>query len=197
MKQQQVRCPRRDAVCTVARQFPNTKERPVAATSVPTAKTEPPAIPGPSPRRLIALAAGLLGLCCAGAAISLSQHLPGGATHAIDGRQAWHDFISGGGTAMSPPLPVMILFAVAIAASPSRRWIGTLGAVAVAIGGIAFTLGIAIEPITLRVLTAHPDALKTPLTVLALVAAPATALAAALHLRQRLEARRRRSGALR
>ena len=118
----------------------------------------------------------------------LSRHLPDGATHATAGRQVWHDFIGGGGTAMSPPLPTMVLFATAIAASASRRWVGTLGAVAVAVGGIAFTLGIAIEPITLRVLSVHPDALKTPLTVLALVAAPAT-----LHLRQRLKARHQRS----
>jgi hypothetical protein len=152
-------------------------------------------VPGPSPRRLIALAAGVLALCCAGAAISLSQHIPDGATHAANGRQVWHDFIGGGGTAMSPPLPTMVLFAVAIAASGSRRWAGTLGAVAVAAGSIAFTIGIAIEPITLQVLSAHPDALKTPLTALALVAAPATALAAALHLRQRLKARHQRSGA--
>ena len=169
----------------------------MAATSLPTAKTQPPAMPDPSPRRLIALAVGVLGLCCAGAAISLSQHLPDGATHATAGGQVWHDFIAGGGTAMSPPLPIMALFAVAIAASASRRWVGTLGAVAVAAGGIAFTLGIAIEPITHRVLSAHPDALKTPLTVLALVAAPATALAAALHLRQRLKARHHRSRARR
>ena len=99
----------------------------------------------------------MLGLCCAGAAISLSQHLPDGATHAIADRQVWRDFVGGGGTAMSPPLPIMVLFAAAIAASASRRWVGTLGAVTVAVGGIAFTIGIAIEPITLRVLNAHPD----------------------------------------
>jgi hypothetical protein len=167
----------------------------VAATSLPTAKTQRPAMPGPSPRRLIVLAVGVLGLCCAGAAISLIQHLPDGSTHAIAGRQVWHDFIGGGGTAMSPPLPIMVLFAAAIAASASRRWVGALGTVAVAAGSIAFTLGIAIEPITHRVLSAHPDALKTPLTVLALAAAPATALAAAVHLRQRLKARHRRSKA--
>ena len=159
----------------------------MAATSRP---AESPAIHDPSRRRLIALAAGVLGLCCAGAAISLSQHLPDGATHPVAGRQVWHDFIGAGGTAMSPPLPTMVLFGVAIAASASRRWVGTLGAVAVAVGSIAFTLGIAIEPMTHRVLGAHPDPLKTPLTALALVAAPATALAAVLHLRQRLKARR-------
>ena len=164
----------------------------MAATSLPAPKTEPPALPDPSPRKLIALAFGVLALCCAGAAISLSQHLPDGATHAVSGRPAWHDFIGGGGTAMSPPLPTMVLFAVAIAASASRRWVGALGAAAVAAGSIAFTIGIAIEPITLRVLSAHPDPLKTPLAALALAAAPATALAAALHLRQRLKARQLR-----
>ena len=158
----------------------------MAATSRP---AESPAIRDPSRRRLIALAGGVLGLCCAGAAISLSQHLPDGATHPIAGQQVWHDFIGGGGTALSPPLPTMVLFAAAIAASASRRWVGTLGTAAVAVIGIAFTIGITIEPLTHRVLSAHPDALKTPLTVLALVAAPATALAAALHLRQRLKAR--------
>jgi len=50
-------------------------------------------------------------------------------------------FIGGGGTAMSPPLPTMVLFAAAITASASRRWVGTLGAVAVAAGSIAFTIG--------------------------------------------------------
>ena len=84
----------------------------------------------------------------------------------------------------------MIGFAVAIAAAASRRWVGTLGATVLAIGGVAFTIGIVIEPITPWVLTTHPDLLKTPLTVLALVAAPATALAALLHLRQRLTTRR-------
>jgi hypothetical protein len=169
----------------------------VAATSLPAAKTDPPELPVPSPRRLIALAVGVLSLCCAGAAVSLTSHLPEGATHAVTARPLWGDFIGGGGTALSPPLPIMVLFAAAIAASASRRWAGTLGAVAVAIGSIAFTLGIAIEPITPWVLTAHPDALKTPLTILALVAAPATALAAVLHLRQRLKARHRRSAVLR
>jgi prepilin signal peptidase PulO-like enzyme (type II secretory pathway) len=135
------------------------------------------------------LAVGTLGLCCAGAAVSLSQHLPDGATHAVDGQPVWPGFISGGGTAMSPPLPVMIVFAAAIAASASRRWVGMLGAAVLAIGGAAFTIGIAIEPITPWVLTAHPDPLKTPLTILALIAAPATALAAGLHLRHRMKAR--------
>lgn len=170
----------------------------MAATSPPTAKTQPSAMPDPSPRRMIVLAVGVLALCCAGAGISLSQHLPDGAMHATAGRQVWHDFIGfQGGTALSPPLPIMVLFAAAIAASASRRWVGTLGTVAVAVGGIAFTLGIATEPLTHQVLSAHPDALKTPLTVLALVAAPATAVAAALHLRQRLKARHHRSAARR
>ena len=167
----------------------------MAATSPPTAKTEPPAIPGPRPRTLIALGAGLLGLCCAGAVVSLSQHLPNGDTHAVPAGQVWHDFIAGGGTATSPPLPTMVLFAVAIAASAARRWVGTLGTAAVAIISIAFILGISIEPITHQVLSTHPDPLKTPLIVLALLAAPATALAAALHLRQRLSARHPRSAA--
>ena len=143
------------------------------------------------------LAVGVLALCCAGAAISLIQHLPDGVTHATAGRQVWHDFIAGGGTALAPPLPTMVLFAAATAASASRHWVGTLGTVAVAVIGIAFTLGIAIEPLTHQVLSAHPDVLKTPLVVLALLAAPATAVAAALHLRQRLKARHHRSAARR
>jgi hypothetical protein len=149
----------------------------------------------PPPRKLIALSAGLLGLCCAGAVISLSQHLPNGATHAVPAGQVWHDFIAGGGTATSPPLPTMLLFAVAIAASAAPRWVGTLGTAAVAIISIAFILGISIEPITHQVLSTHPDPLKTPLIVLALLAASATALAAALELRQRLSVRHPRSAA--
>jgi hypothetical protein len=168
----------------------------VAATSPPAAKTQPSAMPDPSPRKMIVLAVWVLALCCAGAAVSLIQHLPAGATHATAGRQVWHDFIGfEGGTALSPPLPIMVLFAAAIAASASRRWVGTLGTVAVAVIGILFTLGIAIEPLTHQALSSHPDALKTPLIVLALLAAPAAALAAALHLRQRLMARHHRSAA--
>ena len=167
----------------------------MTATSPPTAKTEPPALPSPSPRRLIALGAGVLGLCCAGLAISLSQHLPSGGTHAVPAGQVWHGFIAGGGTATSPPLPIMVLFAIAIAASASRRWAGTLGTVAVAIISIAFILGISTEPLTHQMLSTHPDPLKTPLIVLALLTTTATALAAALHLRQRLTARHPRSSA--
>jgi hypothetical protein len=144
---------------------------------------------------LIALGTALLGLGCAGAVISLSQHLPDGGTHAVPSGHVWHDFIAGGGTATSPPLPTMVLFAVAIAASAARGWVGTLGTAAVAMVSIAFILGISIEPITHQVLTTHPDPLKTPMIVLALLAAPATALAAALHLRQRLSARHPRSAA--
>jgi hypothetical protein len=167
----------------------------VAATSPPTATTEASAMPDPRPRKLIALGAGLLGLCCAGAVVSLSQHLPDGGTHAVPAGQVWHDFIAGGGTATSPPLPTMVVFAVAIAASAARRWVGTLGTAAVAIISVAMTIAISIEPITHQVLSTHPDPLKTPLTVLALLAAPATALAAALHLRQRLSVRHPRSAA--
>jgi hypothetical protein len=144
---------------------------------------------------LIALGAGLLILCCAGAVISLSQHLPDGGTHAVPAGRVWHGFITGGGTATSPPLPTIVLFAVAIAASAARGWVGTLGTAVVAIISIAFIVGISIEPITHQVLTTHPDPLKTPMTVLALLAAPATALAAALHLRQRLSVRHPRSAA--
>jgi hypothetical protein len=167
----------------------------VAATSPPTATTEASAMPDPRPRKLIALGAGLLGLCCAGAVVSLSQHLPDGGTHAVPAGQVWHDFIAGGGTATSPPLPTMVVFAVAIAASAARRWVGTLGTAAVAIISVAMTIAISIEPITHQVLSTHPDPLKTPLTVLALLAAPATALAAALQLRQRLSVRHPRSAA--
>ena len=161
----------------------------MAATSPPTAKTEPAALPGPRPRTLIALGAGLLGLSCAGAVISLSQHLPDGGTHPVPAGQVWHDFVTGGGTATSPPLPTMVLFAVAIAASAARRWVGTLGTAVVALISIAFIVGISVEPITHQLLSTHPDPLKTPLIVLALLAAPATALAAALQLRRRLRVR--------
>ncbi len=165
----------------------------MAATSPPTAKTEPPALPAPSPRKLIALGAGVLALCCAGLAVSLSQHLPTGGTHAVPAGQVWHGFIAGGGTATSPPLPIMVLFAIAIAASASRRWVGTLATAAVAVISIAFILGIATEPLTHQLLSTHPDPLKTPLIVLALLTTTATALAAALHLRQRLTAQHPRS----
>ena len=165
----------------------------MAATSPPAAKTEPSAIPVPPPRKLIALSAGLLGLCCAGAVISLSQHLPNGATHAVPAGQVWHDFIAGGGhrhlSAAADHGPVRR----GHRASAAPRWVGTLGTAAVAIISIAFILGISIEPITHQVLSTHPDPLKTPLIVLALLAAPATALAAALHLRQRLSVRHPRS----
>ena len=166
----------------------------MTATSPATARTDPPATPGP-PRALIALGTGLLILCCAGAAVSLSQHLPDGGTRAVPAGHVWHGFLTGGGTATSPPLPTMVLLAVAIAASAARGWAGTLGTAVVAIISVAFVIAISIEPITHQVLSSHPDPLKTPMTVLALLAAPATALAAALRLRQRLRLRHRRSAA--
>ena len=167
----------------------------MTATSPRAADTTQLTTPNPSPRRLIMLAMVVLGLCCAGAAVALYQHLPDGATHAVDARRPWHEFIAAdGGTAMSPPLPIMVLFAAAIAACASHRWIGIVGAVAVAIGGIAFTVGMAVEPVTRQVLSTHPDAVKTPLAVLALVAAPVTAVTAILHVRLRLKALRPRSG---
>jgi hypothetical protein len=137
-------------------------------------------------RRLIVVSTTLLGLTSIGAAVALIEHLPDGATHSVAGGDAWGGFIHGSGTAASPPLPIMVLFGMAILIATSRRRIGAIGSIALAIGGVAFTVGMLIEPITRHSLTDSLDVVKTPLVVLALLAAPLTTLAAVAELRYRI-----------
>jgi hypothetical protein len=137
-------------------------------------------------KQLIVVSTTLLGLTSVGAAIALIQHLPDGAARSVAGGGARGGFIYGSGTAMSPPLPIMVLFGIAILFAASRRRIGVIGSIALAIGGTAFTAGMLIEPITRYSLTSSLDVVKTPLVVLGLLAAPLTALAAVAELRYRI-----------
>jgi hypothetical protein len=128
----------------------------------------------------------LLGLTSIGAAEALIQHLPDGAARGAPDRNAWGGFMHGSGTAMSPPLSIMVLFGIAILIATSGRRIGVVGVIALAIGGAAFTAGMLIEPMTRHSLTDGLNVVRTPLVVLALLAAPLTSLAAAAELRSRM-----------
>lgn len=108
----------------------------------------------------------------------------------------WKDFVSGGGTALSPPLPIMVVLAAAIIVSRSSRWVGTVATAVLLFGGMAIAAGVAIEPVTHQVLGSHPDLVKTPLTALALLAAPATSVCAAVNLCRRRRGRDRRSASV-
>ncbi|HZZ54871.1 MAG TPA: hypothetical protein VFE26_11375, partial [Trebonia sp.] len=138
-----------------------------------------------SPRkRLITISMTLFALTVVGAAVAFSEHLPAGAVRSVAGSDVWGGFMHGSGTATSPPLFTMVLLAIAIVLARSSKKIGVIGVILLAVGGVAFAGGLLTEPITGHSLT-HFDLIKTPLIALAVVAAPLTALAAALELRDR------------
>lgn len=82
----------------------------------------------------------------------------------------------------------MVLLLIAILVAMTRRRAGAVAAGVLALGGVAFTLGMLSEPVTRLALTSGFDLVKTPIVALALVAAPATSVAALGDLRDRRKA---------
>lgn len=84
----------------------------------------------------------------------------------------WGDFVSGGGTALSPPLVIVLLFALLIALTTRRGWPGVLGVVGLTLLALLSLVTILGEPLARRVLTpAHTAFPETVLVVLSLLGA--------------------------
>lgn len=118
-----------------------------------------------------------------GTLVAVHKKLPyglGGHGHPND---VWGDFVSGGGTALSPPLVIVIVFAVLIVLATRRGWVGVVGAVGLALLGLLSVATIIGEPLARRVLTpSHVAFPETALVVVSLVGAALMVLFAVWHL---------------
>ena len=87
-------------------------------------------------QRLIAAGVLYLAVAAVGAFIAVTQRLPYHFGGEGDANNVWGDFVHGSGTAMSPPLSALMLFAAAIIVATRRNWLGKVGAVIMVLGGI-------------------------------------------------------------
>jgi hypothetical protein len=105
-----------------------------------------------------------------GALVAIRENLPG----EFAGMTRWHDpsadFFRGGGTALSPGLPMMAAQAVFTVLSTRRGRVGKVGAAGLAALGAGSTVGVLGEPITYGVLSPRTfDPAKAPIVSAAIV----------------------------
>jgi len=105
-----------------------------------------------------------------GARIAIRENLPG----EFAGMTRWHDpsadFFRGGGTALSPGLPMMAARAVFTVLSTRGGRARKVGAAGLAVLGVGATVGVLGEPITYRVLSPRTfDSTKASIVSAAIV----------------------------
>ncbi len=105
-----------------------------------------------------------------GARVAICENLPG----EFAGMTRWHDpsadFFRGGGTALSPGLPMMAAQAVFTVLSTRGGRAGKVGAAGLAALGAGSTVGVLGEPITYWVLSPRTfDPAKAPIVSVAIV----------------------------
>ncbi len=107
-----------------------------------------------------------------GTAVAVHKKLPYGLGGHGRPDNVWGDFVGGGGTALSPPLAIVLLFAILILLATRRRWPGVAGMVGLTLLAILSTATILGEPLARRVLTpAHAAFPETVLVVISLIGA--------------------------
>lgn len=113
-------------------------------------------------RQRLAMAAGLYVVFASlGTFIAVTQRLPYHFGGDGDPNNVWRDFVQGSGTAMSPPLGALALFAVATLLAMVRHWVGRIGAVVTVLLGLVFLIGALGEPLTFDSLNpSNPDPWK-------------------------------------
>ena len=119
-----------------------------------------------------------------GARVALKEGLP--AEWIADlyvGRDVSAEFFKGGGTALSPGLPMMMVQALFTVLSARGGKAGKSGAVGLALLGTGGTIGVLAETITYRVLSPKTfDAVKAPLVLSAVVLSTLMAIVGARRL---------------
>ncbi len=119
-----------------------------------------------SPLRRLILASVLclvnLGI---GAVVALREELPAEFAGKRSGKSARDDFLTGSGTALSPPLVMFFVQALWIGLAPRPGRLGTLGVAGLTLNALLFTIGTLGEPILLKVL--KPRTFDPPKAILA------------------------------
>ena len=119
-----------------------------------------------------------------GARVAIQEGLPGEwVADLYVGRDASAEFFKGGGTALSPGLPMMVTQAVLAALSTRGGRAGKSGALGLTLLGAGGTVGVLAETITYRVLSPKTfDAAKAPIVSAAVVLSPLMAILGARRL---------------
>ncbi len=100
------------------------------------------------------------------------------------GRDASAGFFKGGGTALSPGLPMMVAQALLAVLSTRGGWAGKIGAAGLTLLGAGSTVGILAETITYRVLSPRTfDSAKVPIVSAAIILSALMTILGASRLR--------------
>jgi hypothetical protein len=98
-------------------------------------------------KRLIISSVLYIGIALMGAILAIMENRPAAAGGFSTGLPVLQDFLYGNGTAMSPPLYMLVLQAVLTVLAPRRdRW-GMVGIGGLTIAGLLFCIGALVEPI--------------------------------------------------
>jgi hypothetical protein len=116
-------------------------------------------------RAWLVLVAALLWLeVWIGTAVAIRKGLPYGVGGEGNPDDVWGDFVQGGGTALSPPLVIVVLFGILILLATRTGWPGRLGAAGLTLLAILFLVTILGEPMARQVMT--PSDMAFPETLL-------------------------------
>ena len=98
-----------------------------------------------------------------GTVIAVKQNLPSVTPILTTGKPALEDFLTGNGTALSPPLYLCIITILLIILAFQPKWPGTIGVVGLTILGAMFLIGEFVETNTYRVL--NPTTFNLPVAL--------------------------------
>ena len=102
-----------------------------------------------------------------GTIIAVKQNLPSVTPILTTGKPAFEDFLTGNGTALSPPLYLCIITLLLIILAFLPKWPGKIGVIGLTILGFIFLLGELVERNTYRVL--NPSTFNVPVAIDVLV----------------------------
>jgi hypothetical protein len=104
-----------------------------------------------TPKRLITSAVLYMVLASVGAVIAIMENRPAAAGGFSTGLPVLQDFLYGNGTAMSPPLYMLIALAIFTILAPRHdRW-GVVGVGGLTMAGLLFCIGALVEPILFEI----------------------------------------------
>jgi hypothetical protein len=103
---------------------------------------------------------------CTDTVIAVNQNLPSVTPVFTTGKPALEDFLTGNGTALSPPLYLCIITLLLIILAFQKKWPGMVGVVGLTILGMLFLLGEFVERNTYRVFNSLTFNLSLALAIL-------------------------------
>lgn len=123
-------------------------------------------------KRLITSSILYMVIAVIGAVVGITENRPANAGGFSTGLPVMQDFLYGNGTAMSPPLYMLVAQAIFTILAPRRDCWGTFGVGGLTIAGLLFGVGMLVEPILLEIFNPASFELFKALIVIALIIVP-------------------------